>query len=78
MTIASNSPFDFLKTPLTLLHSGMYCSDGSSDVLSYAAAFLGNLGNYRSFGDTKILPRCSMETMKKVSGWQVSLCLTVK
>eukprot|EP00041_Stephanoeca_diplocostata_P016421 m.323607 g.323607 ORF g.323607 m.323607 type:complete len:706 (+) comp20359_c5_seq7:121-2238(+) len=40
--------------------------EGSADVFAYAAAFFGNLGNYRSFGDTKILPRCTLDTMEKV------------
>lgn len=31
--------------------------------LEYAAMFLGNLGNYKSFGDSKFLPRCSEESL---------------
>lgn len=31
--------------------------------LQYAAQFLGNLGNYKSFGDVKFIPRCSLETL---------------
>lgn len=31
--------------------------------LEYAASFLGNLGNYKSFGDSKILPRCSKKSV---------------
>ncbi|KAM0332271.1 hypothetical protein ACHAQA_002547 [Verticillium albo-atrum] len=30
--------------------------------LEYAAQFLGNSGNYKSFGDSKFLPRCSEST----------------
>ncbi|KAG6053989.1 hypothetical protein E4U17_004171 [Claviceps sp. LM77 group G4] len=31
--------------------------------LEYAAMFLGNNGNYKSFGDSKFLPRCSEKTV---------------
>ena len=31
--------------------------------LEYAAQFLGNLGNYKGFGDSKFIPRCSKETI---------------
>lgn len=31
--------------------------------LEYAAMFLGNLGNYKSFGDSKFLPRCSEKSV---------------
>ncbi|PHH89105.1 hypothetical protein CDD83_6632 [Cordyceps sp. RAO-2017] len=31
--------------------------------LEYAAMFLGNLGNYKSFGDSKFLPRCSEKSL---------------
>ncbi|ODA81781.1 hypothetical protein RJ55_00285 [Drechmeria coniospora] len=31
--------------------------------LEYAAMFLGNLGNYKSFGDSKFLPRCGEKTV---------------
>ena len=31
--------------------------------LEYAAQFLGNLGNYKGFGDSKFIPRCSPETL---------------
>ncbi|PHH58798.1 hypothetical protein CDD81_4372 [Ophiocordyceps australis] len=34
-----------------------------SHFLQYAAMFLGNLGNYKSFGDSKFLPRCSQKTL---------------
>ncbi|PRP85376.1 dipeptidyl-peptidase III [Planoprotostelium fungivorum] len=33
-------------------------------LLQFAAAFYGNQGNYRSFGDTKILPRLSKEKFR--------------
>ncbi|KAH6608699.1 hypothetical protein Trco_002045 [Trichoderma cornu-damae] len=31
--------------------------------LEYAAMFLGNMGNYKSFGDAKFIPRCSEKTV---------------
>ncbi len=31
-------------------------------VLQYFTQFLGNLGNYKSFGDAKFIPRCSPQT----------------
>ncbi|PHH72793.1 hypothetical protein CDD82_5799 [Ophiocordyceps australis] len=34
-----------------------------SHFLQYAAMFLGNLGNYKSFGDSKFLPRCSQNSL---------------
>ena len=34
--------------------------------LVYVAAFFGNVGNYRSFGDTKIIPGCSEEEFLKI------------
>ncbi|KIW95081.1 uncharacterized protein Z519_03664 [Cladophialophora bantiana CBS 173.52] len=44
-------------------------SVSSSDVtlwLEYAAQFLGNLGNYKGFGDSKFIPRISPEDLKKL------------
>lgn len=32
-------------------------------VLQYFTQFLGNLGNYKGFGDVKFIPRCSPQTM---------------
>lgn len=34
--------------------------------LEYAAQFLGNSGNYKSFGDSKFIPRLSLESLKKI------------
>ena len=31
--------------------------------LEYATQFLGNLGNYKGFGDSKFIPRCTKETI---------------
>jgi len=42
-----------------------------TDCLQYSAQFLGNLGNYKSFGDTKFIPRlpkASFERIVKASG----------
>ncbi|KAI4136701.1 MAG: hypothetical protein L6R39_007659, partial [Caloplaca ligustica] len=33
------------------------------DFLDYATQFLGNAGNYKGFGDSKFIPRCSPETI---------------
>ncbi|EXJ71737.1 dipeptidyl-peptidase III [Cladophialophora psammophila CBS 110553] len=44
-------------------------SVSSSDItlwLEYAAQFLGNLGNYKGFGDSKFIPRISPEDLKKL------------
>ena len=43
-------------------------SDASSydQVMIYVASFLANLGNYKSFGDTKFVPACSPEDFKSV------------
>lgn len=35
--------------------------------LEYAAQFLGNSGNYKSFGDSKFIPRLSPEAFEKIS-----------
>lgn len=35
--------------------------------LHYAAQFLGNNGNYKSFGDAKFIPRCSPEVFEKIA-----------
>ncbi|KAI4237273.1 MAG: hypothetical protein LQ349_001990 [Xanthoria aureola] len=34
------------------------------EFLEYATQFLGNLGNYKGFGDSKFIPRCSPETIE--------------
>lgn len=35
--------------------------------LEYAAQFLGNSGNYKSFGDSKFIPRLSQDALQKIS-----------
>lgn len=40
-------------------------------VLQYFTQFLGNLGNYKGFGDVKFIPRCSSHTIAALAG-QVS------
>lgn len=37
--------------------------------LEYAAGFLGNVGNYKSFGDLKFIPRISKEDLGKLSSY---------
>ena len=43
-------------------------SDASAydQAMIYVASFLANLGNYKSFGDTKFVPACSQEDFKSV------------
>lgn len=35
--------------------------------LEYATQFLGNLGNYKGFGDAKFVPRCSPQMLEKLA-----------
>lgn len=35
--------------------------------LSYATQFLGNLGNYKGFGDSKFIPRCPLEAIEALA-----------
>jgi dipeptidyl-peptidase-3 len=35
--------------------------------LEYAACFLGNLGNYKSFGDVKFIPRCDAKVFEALA-----------
>lgn len=35
--------------------------------LQYVTQFLGNLGNYKGFGDVKFVPRCSLETIQALA-----------
>lgn len=35
--------------------------------LEYAAQFLGNLGNYKGFGDVKFIPRCAPEVIQSIA-----------
>ena len=35
--------------------------------IEYATQFLGNLGNYKGFGDAKFVPRCSTQTLEAVA-----------
>lgn len=36
--------------------------------MQYTACFLGNMGNYLSFGDTKFVPRCPKPTVSNIIG----------
>ena len=36
-------------------------------LLDYSAQFLGNLGNYKGFGDVKFVPRCPKETFEALA-----------
>jgi dipeptidyl-peptidase-3 len=43
-------------------------SDGElQDFLNYAAQFLGNCGNYKSFGDSKFIPRIAPEKLEAIA-----------
>ncbi|KAL9003082.1 MAG: hypothetical protein Q9180_009930, partial [Flavoplaca navasiana] len=37
------------------------------EFLEYATQFLGNLGNYKGFGDSKFIPRCPPETIEALA-----------
>ena len=37
------------------------------EFLEYATQFLGNLGNYKGFGDVKFIPRCAQETIQTIA-----------
>ncbi|KAL8736294.1 MAG: hypothetical protein Q9166_000449 [cf. Caloplaca sp. 2 TL-2023] len=37
------------------------------EFLEYATQFLGNLGNYKGFGDSKFVPRCSPDTIEALA-----------
>ena len=41
--------------------------DEMQRVLQYFAQFLGNLGNYKGFGDVKFIPRCSSQTFAAIA-----------
>lgn len=41
-------------------------ADAVTQFREYAAQFLGNLGNYKSFGDVRFLPRCTQEQVEKM------------
>lgn len=40
--------------------------EGYAQAMMYFAAFLGNIGNYKSFGDTKIIPECEPKVLQAV------------
>ena len=37
------------------------------DFLNYAAQFLGNIGNYKGYGDSKFVPRCRPEVLHAIA-----------
>lgn len=41
--------------------------DHLNDFLNYAAQFLGNIGNYKGFGDSKFIPRCPPEVLDAIA-----------
>lgn len=51
------APFDRnLRAPCVAVEDGAW-----QDFLTFAAAFYANMGNFKSFGDVKIVPGCSPE-----------------
>lgn len=42
-------------------------AEDSKYFLEYAAQFLGNLGNYKGFGDVKFIPRCPKDTFTSLA-----------
>ena len=48
------------------MHPDVLDKNAVNHFLRYAAQFLGNLGNYKGFGDVKFVPRCSREEVKKL------------
>lgn len=42
-------------------------NDDLSDFLNYAAQFLGNIGNYKGYGDSKFLPRCRLDILEALA-----------
>jgi len=48
-------------------HAGVSEED-MKHYLSYAAQFLGNAGNYKSFGDSKFIPKLSSEALEAIAG----------
>lgn len=42
-------------------------SESFEDLLQYSGQFLGNLSNYKSFGDEKFIPRISSDDFEKVA-----------
>ena len=41
-------------------------TEAFDQAMAYIAGFFGNLGNYKSFGDTKIIPECSGAELEKI------------
>jgi dipeptidyl-peptidase-3 len=61
----------FLNSPLQNFILMSLCISGLSqeafdDFLQYSAQFLGNMGNYRSFGDRKFIPRLSAQDIDQI------------
>ncbi|KAL8738204.1 MAG: hypothetical protein Q9181_000975 [Wetmoreana brouardii] len=47
-----------------LQHDAGISDQARKEFLNYATQFLGNLGNYKGFGDSKFIPRCPPETIE--------------
>ncbi|KAL6718133.1 hypothetical protein ACLMJK_004220 [Lecanora helva] len=71
----SESIYDFIVS-LNRYCSGNWASlaqaaDVSNEelqyLLEYATQFVGNLGNYKGFGDAKFVPRCPSQTLQKLA-----------
>ena len=67
--------FDFILTLYRVCHGDWHKLQQNTGIsaeemkyfLEYAAQFLGNVGNYKGFGDSKFVPRCSYETVNKLA-----------
>lgn len=64
VSIESEPLFDFLLHIHKRLN-GIYPGD-SSLYLDYVSQFLSNLGNYKSFGDSKFIPGCSIDYVLEI------------
>ncbi|MCJ1312893.1 hypothetical protein MMC25_006569 [Agyrium rufum] len=67
--------YDSCKGDWKELQSSSGVSDGDFKAfVEYAAQFMGNLGNYKSFGDSKFVPRLFPESLEKL----VAVCPKAK
>ena len=71
VSVESPAIFDFITTQFAAVDKNMSADDllkidptgDKRSFLAYAAQFLGNCGNYQSFGDTKFVPGLSQQAL---------------